>query len=131
MLRALAPFVATTGILAGCGGGGDDDRLTREALRDCLAEGGLAVEQEGAAVRAGLGNVSPDFRVTTKEGVAVDVVVLGSARKARRSAADVRGALRGFGAEGREVVSERNAIVVFGSKASQEARRTIDDCLAR
>lgn len=130
MARWLAPLAFALIILAGCGGGDGEELLDEDGLRDCLAEGGLAVESVGVAASPGLGNVSPDFRVVTAEGVAVDVVVQGTDEKARRSAADIRGALQGFGAVGSEVVAERNALVVFDAAPSDDARRAVEDCLA-
>lgn len=130
MLRLTLLVLAATVLAAGCGGEEGADLVAEETLRDCLAEGGLTVEPQAAGVRAGLGNVSPDFRVTTPEGVAVDVVVQNDSRKTQSATADVRAALQGLGAEGREVLAARNVIVVFEAAPSDEARATVQECLA-
>lgn len=120
----------TIALLAGCGGSDDgDDLVSEDSLLDCLSEGGLAAEPTGGTANPGLGNVSADFRLVTAEGVAVDVVVQGNEEKTRRSAADIRAALTTLGAAGAEVVSERNAIVVFDGDPSDDARAVVEDCL--
>ena len=103
--------------------------MSEDALLDCLTEGGLAAEAPGGTPNPGLGNVSADFRLVTAEGVAVDVVVQGNEEKTRRSAADISAALSTLGAAGAEVVSERNAIVVFDGDPSDDARAVVEDCL--
>ncbi len=130
MLRPLAALAVTIALLAGCGGSDDgDDLVSEDSLLDCLSEGGLAAEPAGGTPNPGLGNVSADFSLVTAEGVAVDVVVQGNEEKTRRSAADISAALTTLGAAGAEVVSERNAIVVFDGDPSDDARAAAEDCL--
>ena len=118
-----------TAALAGCGGD-DEDLVEEDALRECLADAGLSIEPAQATAGAGLGNVSPDFRAVTADGVEVEAIVHGNAKKASRSAADIRAALESFGAASSDVVSDRNAVVVIGGEASEEERKAIEGCLA-
>lgn len=116
---------------AGCGGGDDgEDLLSEEAVRDCLAEAGLEIEPAALTANPVLGSASPDFRAVTADGVAVDVVVMASERKARRTVADVRAALAGFGASGQEVRAQGNAIVVFDRAPSEAEGAQVEGCLA-
>jgi hypothetical protein len=113
----------------GCGGGGGDGLVEEDALRVCLADGGISVDALAPATGPGLGNVSADFSATTAEGVGVNAVVQGTEQKARRTAADVRAALGAFGASESEVVVARNAIVVFAGTPSDEALEVTQECL--
>lgn len=114
--------------LAGCGGGGEE-LLEEEALRECLIGKGFALEPPEVGAGAALGSVSPDFRLRSDNGALVDVVVQGSEEKAKRAAADTRGALQSFGISDAEVVVERNAFVVFESAPSDAAREAVQGCL--
>ena len=127
---ALLLTFALAALIAGCGGGGDDEDLAAEDdVRNCLTEAGLEIEPPGVSPNPGLGSASADFRALGEDGVAIDVVVFGSAEKAERAAADVRGALAGFGAGDAEVVFDRNALAVFDAGPSDADRQTVEDCL--
>ena len=130
---ALAPLltcVLALALLAGCGGGGDDEDLAAEDdVRNCMAEAGLEIEPPGLSPNPGLGSATADFRALGEDGVAIDVVVFGSAQKAERAAADVRSALAGFGAGDVEVLSDRNALAVFDQAPTDADRQTVEDCL--
>ncbi|MGZ5314319.1 MAG: hypothetical protein ACXWZW_06165 [Solirubrobacterales bacterium] len=128
-LTALAASAALAGGAAGCGGSDAEDLADEGALRECLAEAGLAIEAPGLSASAGLGSAAVDFRARTAGGTAVDVVVLGTARKAERTAADIAAARAGFGGGGGEVLAERNAIAVFDADPGEEGRRAVEDCL--
>ena len=56
-------------------------------------------------------------------------MVFGNAEKAERAAADVRGALAGFGAGDAEVLADRNALAVFDEAPSDADRETVEGCL--
>ena len=127
-LGSLPVLAASVALLAGCGGGGDN-LIAENELRDCLTTEGLTVEEPDLGQGAVLGNVSPDFRALTEEGVGLEVVVQGNEKKAERTAADIQGALASFGASGAEVVSERNAIVIFDESPSDGSRAAVEDCL--
>ena len=121
---------ALAALIAGCGGGDDGEDLAAEDdVRNCLSEAGLRIEPPGVASNPGLGSASADFRALGEDGVAIDVVVFGSAEKAERAAADVRSALAGFGAGDVEVVFDRNALAVFDAAPSEADRETVEDCL--
>ena len=123
------PLAAALIGLGGCGDSGED-LIEESELRDCLAGKELAIEAPDVASSAGLGNVSPDFRAVTAEGVVVDVVVQRSEQKAARTAADIRGALQSFGAASSEVLAQRNAVLVIDGTPSEDSRAALDDCLA-
>ncbi len=132
MGRAITATTAALLAIAGaggCGGGEGDGLLEENALRACLAEGGIGAEPVTSGPDPGLGNISADFRAATAEGIRVEVVVQGSAQKARRTAADVRAALQAFGASESEVVTARNAIVVFAGTPSDRALEVARECL--
>jgi len=114
--------------LSACGNG--EELVEESSLRECLADEGMRVEAPDLASGAALGNVSPDFRVLAGQGTRADVVVQGTEQKAKRSAADIRGALASFGA-GSEVVARRNAIVVYEQAPSETSRAAIEGCLER
>ena len=121
--------VLLAGALTACGDGDGEDLVEEGSLRDCLAGAGLKVEAPDVAAGARLGNVSPDFRAITTEGDGLDVIVHGTEQKARRSAADIRGALATFGAAGSEVVARRNAVVVFEQAPSGGSSEAVESCL--
>jgi hypothetical protein len=115
---------------ASCGGG--EETVSEDSLRDCLIEQGLTRSTGPAALASpNLGNVSPDFVASLPNGAGVSVVVEGSAESARRSAADIRGALQAFGlaAAGELVISARNAIAVFERPPSAQDRDAVSGCL--
>jgi hypothetical protein len=114
--------------LAACGEEGEEV-VDQDALRECLAGAELEIEPPQATAGAGLGNVSPDFRAVTADGIAVDLIVQKNEGKARRSAADIRAALLSFGAAGSEVVSRRNAIAVIDGEIPEAELSAIEDCL--
>jgi len=125
--RSLLPLGAVL-FASGCGGGGGDG-IEESALRECLADGGLEI---AAAVEASptLGSASPDFRASI-DGVPVDVIVERDVDRARRTAADLRGALSTFGVADvdRRLLEERNAIAAFGESPSPEQRDAVARCL--
>jgi len=131
LARAASAVIAVALATAGGGCGSDgDDRLEESSLRECLAAGELEIEPPGAtAAGAALGTASPDFSATTPGGIEVDVIVTEGDRAAKRTAADVRAALLGFGVADAEIMSERNAVVVVTGEASADARGVIEDCL--
>jgi len=114
---------------ASCGGG--EETVSEDSLRDCLVDAGL--EFGGPAELAGpsLGNVSPDFVGVLPAGGSVSLVVEGTEEKARRKAADIRGALQGFGLAGGAdlVITGRNAIAVFERPPSAEDGEIVGPCL--
>ena len=125
--RALSVAVLVAA-LAGCGDG--EDVIDQDQLRDCLAGEGLSLEAAGYTTSAVLGNVSPDFRAHFPDGAAVDFVVEGTEEKARRKAADVRGALQSFGVTTKDrLLTQRNAIAVFERAPSPKDRARVAGCL--
>lgn len=127
-LRTGLLSILVLGLLAGCGGGGDD-LITEDGLRTCLADRGL---QSGGAqgTSASLASVSPDFSMTLTPEGELDVVVEGSDAKARRAAADIRAALASFGvpAPDQRIVTRRNAIAVFDRAPSAGERENVSSC---
>jgi hypothetical protein len=115
--------------LSACGGGDEEAQLDEDSLRGCLAEEGLTLEAADLSASAGLGSASPDLRAVTAEGVAVDLIVLGSDRKAERAAADIRAARAGFGGGEGEVIADDNAVAVFDAAPSERARAAVEGCL--
>ena len=127
-VSAIWAVVAASLAAAGCG---DDapDLIEEDSLRDCLTQQGMTVEAPDVSSAARLGNVSPDFRIITPDGVGVDVVVQGTAEKAQRTAANIQGALLSFGVEGSEVVTSKNATVIFEDVPSGDSRASVAECL--
>jgi hypothetical protein len=124
VLSALA-LVAS---LAGCDGG--EEEISQDEIRDCLAGEARAPREGSDTTIAVLGSVSPDFRVTLSSGTAVDFVVEGTEEKARRKAADIRGALQSFGvATQQRLLTGRNVIAVFERAPSTEDRDRVAQCL--
>ena len=126
----MAVVIASLALLApGCGGDDGEDLTSEDALRDCLTEEGLTVEASDLSSSAGLGNATPDFRVTSSDGEIADVIVEGSEEKADRTAADVQGAKASFGAGQTVVVKEKNAVVVFEDEPPGELRQQVETCV--
>jgi hypothetical protein len=126
-VRALSA-VALVAALAGCDGG--EEEISQDQLRDCLAGEARAPRAGSDTTSAVLGSVSPDFRVTLSSGTGVDFVVEGTEEKARRKAADIRGALQSFGVATRErLLIGRNVVAVFERAPSREDRDRVATCL--
>jgi hypothetical protein len=120
--------VALVASLAACDGG--EEEISQDQIRDCLAGEARAPREGSGTTVAVLGSVSPDFRVTLSSGTAVDFVVEGTEEKARRKAADVRGALQSFGvASQQRLLTGRNVIAVFERAPSTEDRDRVAKCL--
>src|SRR5215208_3240269 len=136
-LGALA-CIGFAGWLAGCGGGEGSDLLGEKALRECLARariGGQPPRTSGAAGYAPVYlDTAPDFTAYSRDGGSVDVIVLGSSERARRTAAHVRGALKTLGvpasAVAARMVADRNAVVAFSEVPSSADRAAVRSCLA-
>jgi hypothetical protein len=133
-MSALAAL-ALASLVSACGSGGGTDLLGEDALRDCLADAGLEATPQAGAAQGDFAPVNlrtaPDFTAYASDGAVVDVVVEGSEDKARRTAADVRGALSSLGvadASDRLVV-RRNAIAVFHRAASAKDRAAVGSCM--
>jgi hypothetical protein len=120
---------------AGCGGGGDDeDGLTEDSVRDCLAEAGLTAEKPAdksdATGYAPLSNAVPDFVLFAADGTSVGVSVHGTEEKAQRAAADLNGAIQSLGgADPRDVTSNRNVVVIYGDTPSEQTQQAVEGCL--
>jgi hypothetical protein len=125
--RALAALVPALALI-GCGGGADDP-LDEASLRECLAEGGFAIE--AVATGAPLGAASPDFRGEAA-GLSVDLIVERDRDRAERSAARLRGDLATLGIPDieRRLLQERNAIAVFSADPEPEQRDAVAECLS-
>ena len=115
--------------LVGCGGGGDGN-LDEAGVRDCLAAAGMRIERPAAQANPALGSVSPDFRASLG-GDAVEIVVEPSDKRARRSAADLHGALSSFGVPdpGARLQSRGNVVAVFARDPGAAARDAVAGCL--
>ena len=114
--------------MAGCGGGGGDDLVTRGEVRNCLAQQGLTLKAPSGATAgyAPLASASPEFAAYFADGRYVNVVVARSEVRARREVADIKSALQTFGvtdAKNRVILS-RNAAAIF-DKAPQPAQRDV------
>jgi hypothetical protein len=126
-VRVLSAVVLVAS-LAGCDGG--EEEISQDQIRDCLAGEARAPREGSDTTVAVLGSVSPDFRVTLSSGTAVDFVVEGTEEKARRKAADIRGALQSFGvATQQRLLIGRNVIAVFERPPSTEDRDRVAKCL--
>ncbi len=96
-----------------------------------MAQNGVQV-QSGAATTALIpGAASPDFRASAG-GEQMDVIVEGSEEKARRRAADLRGALRTYGVAdpSTRLMARNNVIVVFERDPSPAATRAVTGCVS-
>jgi len=131
MVRRLAVTALALLLCAGVAACGEeeDPLVDEDELRGCLSEAGLAMEAPDLSSSAALGSATPDFRAVTAEGTAVDLVVLGTERKAERAAVDIRAARAGFGGGG-EVLVHRNAVAVFEAAPTEASRAAVEDCLA-
>lgn len=130
MTRLAALVIASLALCApGCGDGSAGDKLLQEdALRACLADAGL-----GARTTAGTGGYllilpAPDFLAQAEDGTDVSVTVYGTEEKAQRAAADARSATQTLG-DPVEVVSKRNAMIVFNPPPSDNVRNAAEGCL--
>ena len=123
--------VAVPVVLAGCGGEDPSPTIEETALRDCLAEAGFKVSAAEPRTAAGLASVTPDLRAEFKGGVALDAVIERTPERARRTAADLRGALQSFGVlDPASVLLERqNAVLVFAGAPSAAQREAVASCL--
>lgn len=128
-LTALAAAATIAGAALGCGGSDGEDLVGEGELRECLTDAGFGLQSPELSASAGLGSASVDFRATSSEGAAVDLVVLGTTRKAERTAADIAAARATFGGAGGEVIAKRNAIAVFQEDPSEDSRRAVEECL--
>jgi hypothetical protein len=132
MARRLAAIALALLLCAGFAACGEEDEpsiVDEDELRGCLTGEGLKMEAPDLSSTAALGSSAPDFRALTAEGTAVDLVVLGTERKAERAAIDIRAARAGLGGGG-EVVVHRNAIAVFDATPTEGSRSTVERCLA-
>jgi hypothetical protein len=131
MARRLAAIALSLALCAGIAACGEEEEqlVDEDELRGCLTGEGLKMEAPDLSSSAALGSTTPDFRALTAEGTAVDLVVLGTERKAERAAIDIRAARAGFGGGG-EVLVNRNAIAVFDVAPTEGSRSTVESCLA-
>jgi hypothetical protein len=130
--------------IAGCGGGGSSALISRTSVRECLANAqiGPQLPKDGSGYApiyvSGPPPVyldtAPDFTAYTANGVAVDVVVRGSAGRAQATAAHVRSVLSSLGTPpanvARRVVSGQNVAVVFTTPPSAADRSAVRSCLS-
>jgi len=131
-LGALA-CIGLTSLLAGCGDGGGEDLIDADALRNCLAKHGASFGAHPAAATgyAPLFHLAPDLEGKIR-GSSVEVFIERSAVRARRDAADAKGALTAVGLSEPtgSVEQSRNAVVVFEPPPSSEARSAVRSCLS-
>jgi hypothetical protein len=124
--------LAVAGSLLACGSE-ESDQLSEDAVRECLAENEIGAQPrgEGAAGPPVYLSAAPDFSAYSRDGTRVDLIVQGTEEKARRTAADVRGAMLPLGIPDadRRVVVNRNAVAVFADSPSPESRETVSACL--
>ena len=122
-------LIALTLAASGCGGE-DEEAIGEGSLRNCLADSGWKQQAEGATPNAPFFNLATDFRLRVPDGGSAGFVVEGSEEKAQRRTADIRAALRTFGASpDQRLVAKRNVIAVFDRAPSADARQTLEDCL--
>jgi hypothetical protein len=128
--RVAAALLALTLAASGCGGE-DEDAIGEDSLRNCLADSGWKQQAEGATPNASLFNLPTDFRLKVPDGGSAGFVVEGSDEKVKRSAADIRAALRTFGVPDpdQRLVARRNVIAVFDRVPSPETRRSVESCM--
>jgi hypothetical protein len=129
LTAVLALGLLIAGGAIGCGGDDSEPRVSEDSLRSCLADAGLTLEAPAAGSSAGFGSATPDFRATTVEGTAVDLIVLGSDQRAERTAADIRASRQGFGGSGDDVLAQDNAVAVFAETPSGGSRGSVEKCL--
>jgi hypothetical protein len=126
-------FAAVALLAGGCGDESGDERLGEGEVQDCLADEGFTATRPagggGVEKFAPLSGAVPDFVLYAEDGTSVGVSVYGSVDKAERAAADLAAALQGLGgADPREVISEGNVVVTFGSQPSVETREAVQRC---
>jgi hypothetical protein len=132
--RALGLIVvaALAGALTSCGAE-ESDLLTEDSVRECLADHGMGAEPREAEASGPPVYLStaPDFSAYSRDGTRVDVVVQGTAAKAERTAADVRGAMLPLGISdaNQRVVTKQNVVAVFADSPSREEREAVSACL--
>jgi hypothetical protein len=124
--------LALTSLAAGCGGGGGEQTIAADAVRDCLAGHGATF----GAGRAGATGFAPLFHLAADlqgsiGGTSVEIFVEKGLAAARRVAADARGALGsvGISAAGGRVLQLRNAVAVFEPAPSARTRAAVSACL--
>jgi hypothetical protein len=124
--------IAIASSLAACGSD-EDEPISEDSLRGCLADGGLGAKPpRGATGYAPLYlSTPPDFSAFSENGTQLDVVVLGSEGKARRTAADVHGAMLPLGISDPDnrVVAKENVVAVFADSPSRGDRDAVSACL--
>jgi hypothetical protein len=96
-----------------------------------MAQNGIQVQSGAATTGLVPGAASPDFRVSVGPE-RMDVIVEGSEEKARRRAADLRGALRTYGVAdpSRRLLARNNVIVVFERDPSPATTKAVTSCLS-
>jgi hypothetical protein len=118
--------------IAGCGGGGGESLIGEDALRNCLGKHGVAfgAQSPGATSYAPLFHVAADLQGTMGQ-TSIDVFIEKDAQRARRDAADAKGALTGIGVTdpAGSVVAQRNAVVVFDRPPPAQAREAVRACM--
>jgi hypothetical protein len=124
--------LALTSLAAGCGGGGGEQTIAADAVRDCLAGHGatFGAGRAGATAFAPLFHLAADVQGSVG-GTSVAIFVERSSAAARRVAADAKGALGsvGISAAGGSVVQRRNAVAVFEPVPSARTRTAVTACL--
>ena len=114
-------------------GSDEDELIAEDPLRGCLADGGLGAKPpRGAIGYAPLYlSTTPDFSAFSDDGTRLDVAVLGSERKAKRTAADVQAAMLPLGISDTDqrVVAKQNVVAVFADSPSREERDAVSACL--
>ena len=126
--------------LAGCGGDDETAQLSEGDVRECLAGEQIVVRAPDAKVPEAPQyaplylDTAPDFIAYAKDGTAVDVVVLGSAERAKRTAAHAKGTLESLGgtfaAASNRVLQDENVVVVFHRDPTAASRTAVRACLA-
>jgi hypothetical protein len=130
---SLIAAAALASPLASCGGD-ENEQLTEDSVRECLAEHELGAKARGAEASGPplYLSTAPDFSAYSRSGTRVDVVVQGTEAKAERTAADVQGAMLPLGISDADqrVVAKQNVVAVFADSPSREEREAVSACLA-